>query len=550
MATSGSIPIEILFTSSRPGKKFTLRPEPRSPIPFQWVHVGARTIPHSLADTLCSTMTSQALLSTLNDVLGTDDRLYDRGVRECLEHFVHSEMDFGQAYGCLRHFLCWDKLNTLLKEKREEDEHMRGRAISGAHIANARVPPRRVWDLCSNRVLPYYVLHKTCGEHIRTVSHSWAPPSARQLVDTPVNGREWPVPIPQDTSLEHIRIELLNLGAEYVWLDVLCLRQHGRPEDEARRLAEWRLDVPTIGRIYSCGNTCITYFNGLGRPFDASPDALASPCHWLQRVWTVQETTERWLPAGTTGSAYDAARAFFREHLPRAIPDTQTGALGAVVHAIRTRSCTTELDRVHGLAYVLGCATLPVYEEGMPPARAWVALLKHLYPSARAMVAWMHICQCPESTALLPSWEEFMRCGSPPPTDTLIWAPELHLVDEACLGTEELGVYFQRTVQVGTLSMIANPGQDTLVFKRMPPLFAASRVVDKSSNYHAAGVFRTDVTYMVLELREDVYVIAEAIGESSLGSETVLEVSKRGSIRFSSHESFRDFRMVTVIYYE
>ncbi len=56
-----------------------------------------------------------------------------------------------------------------------------------------------------------------------------------------------PVPIPQDTSLDLIRIEMLNLGAEYAWLDVLCLRQEGRAKGglarggvEGRRAHYWR----------------------------------------------------------------------------------------------------------------------------------------------------------------------------------------------------------------------------------------------------------------------------------------------------------------------
>ncbi len=51
---------------------------------------------------------------------------------------------------------------------------------------------------------------------------------------TPINGYEWPVPMPRDANLDLIRIEMLNAGAEYAWLDVLCLRQvGGRGEDSA-----------------------------------------------------------------------------------------------------------------------------------------------------------------------------------------------------------------------------------------------------------------------------------------------------------------------------
>ncbi len=58
----------------------------------------------------------------------------------------------------------------------------------------------------------------------------------RNDVQTPINNYEWPVPIPKDASLDFIRIEMLNLGAEYTWLDVLCLRQVGGPgENVAQR---------------------------------------------------------------------------------------------------------------------------------------------------------------------------------------------------------------------------------------------------------------------------------------------------------------------------
>ncbi len=42
---------------------------------------------------------------------------------------------------------------------------------------------------------------------------------------TPINGYDWPVPIPKDANLDLIHIEMLNLGAEYAWLDILYLRQ-------------------------------------------------------------------------------------------------------------------------------------------------------------------------------------------------------------------------------------------------------------------------------------------------------------------------------------
>lgn len=68
-------------------------------------------------------------------------------------------------------------------------------------------------------------------------------------VQTPINAYKWPVPIPKDTSLELIRIEMLKLGAEYAWFDEVCLRPQGAPREDLRT-DEWRLDVPTIGHVY------------------------------------------------------------------------------------------------------------------------------------------------------------------------------------------------------------------------------------------------------------------------------------------------------------
>ncbi len=66
---------------------------------------------------------------------------------------------------------------------------------------------------------------------------------------TPINDYQWPVPIPKGANLDLVCIEMLNLGLEYTWLDVLCLRQKGGPREDLH-VKEWELDVPTIGAIY------------------------------------------------------------------------------------------------------------------------------------------------------------------------------------------------------------------------------------------------------------------------------------------------------------
>ncbi len=97
---------------------------------------------------------------------------------------------------------------------------------------------------------------------------------------TPINGYEWSVPMPKDANLDLIRIEMLNLGAEYAWLDVLCLRQEGG-KNEHLRIEEWKLDVPTIGWVYVAQADVVCYFNGLGRPLHLTPDDFESDRSWF-----------------------------------------------------------------------------------------------------------------------------------------------------------------------------------------------------------------------------------------------------------------------------
>jgi len=118
----------------------------------------------------------------------------------------------------------------------------------------------------------------------------------KPLARTPINQYQWPIPLPEGVDLERdVRTELLSFGAEYVWLDVLCLRQHSgtqKPSDHSTYLdsikqTEWKIDVPTIGNIYRAAQRVVRYFNGLGKPF--SEHGWDDPRHWLRRAWTLQE---------------------------------------------------------------------------------------------------------------------------------------------------------------------------------------------------------------------------------------------------------------------
>ena len=65
---------------------------------------------------------------------------------------------------------------------------------------------------------------------------------------------------------------------------------------EQRRLEEWKVDVPTIGAIYSNldqdgvygGGPIVIFMSGLGRSF--RHEGWDSNRHWLRRAWTLQES--------------------------------------------------------------------------------------------------------------------------------------------------------------------------------------------------------------------------------------------------------------------
>ncbi|GJE98182.1 hypothetical protein PsYK624_144040 [Phanerochaete sordida] len=430
MAEQG-IAEQLLFnsaTSGKSGRCFSLIPSPRSLIPLQWAHFGPGAISDALANTPCHTLDVDGVLRTLNDVLGSDHTLAMPGLRPCLEHFLCTSQDFGYLYGIFRghwhaDFVC---LLSDLSRKQVRDEEMRRNVLREGYIKDSNIRPRRAWDLYSNRVLPYYALPShpcvQIPDNLWTVSHSWVSPEERAEVWTPINGSKWPVPLPHATSLDHIRVELLNFGAEYVWLDVLCLRQKGRPEDEEQRKDEWKLDVPTIGSIYALPSVpCITYFNGLGLVADASEEASSSDRHWYNRVWTVQEYSTAWLPGGATGASSTAHESLYCRYsitmnpvelASRNNPSSDLFTLSYVYDMMRKRHATTELDRVFGLAYVFGCKTLPVYDEGCSPDLALAMLFKHIPASTRTSIFLQHIEAHPDDTAILlsilPSWNQLM----------------------------------------------------------------------------------------------------------------------------------------------
>ena len=443
---STTTPVEA-FKQFPKGLPFSIAPSNSSlpDPPLQRRFRGTGAITNDLADTLCSSLGVRELLGELNKVLGTEYEL-DADIDTLLHSYVEDpSVDFGRAYGELRRGWFCDpgRLKSRLENGKREDEHIRQQAIDPQRglIVHPRIPPRRVWDLYSNRVLPFWVLLSTdIPRNLWAVSHAWVELKDRQHVPTRINGGEWPVPIPNDIDLEQVRIELLNLGAEYVWLDVLCLRQKVRgdvklenplsPEEEwleRLRGEEWRLDVPTIGHVYRCkpSQVVITYFSGLGRPFSVGKTTLDESRAWLNRVWTMQETTPNWLLGGLTLQPFDehddgvsdVVSQFHKRmcdllgSLAVEIPD-----IFALITFLSSRKGTHDIDFIGALGYLLKCPAIPIYDEGQSVEDAWDLLLqqldsKHLtdllvmYPEAgqadgrKWRPSWHQLNQlCPERT--------------------------------------------------------------------------------------------------------------------------------------------------------
>ena len=224
-----------------------------------------------------------------------------------------------------------------------------------------RLYPRRIWDICANTVIPATWF---CGPPcpltrrqevglvgtpgVKPVSHAWVADEDLGFIMTEANQHMWPIPLPKGVLLEDVRGEMIRLGVRYAWVDVLCLRQRAQPtldtelatpvsrevvesttlstgviegvslntEEETvkrleqRRLEEWKVDVPTIGAIYSNldedglygGGPIVIFMSGLGRPF--RDEGWDSKRHWLRRAWTLQETPDlsKCLIAGLPGA--------------------------------------------------------------------------------------------------------------------------------------------------------------------------------------------------------------------------------------------------------
>ncbi len=335
--------------------------------------------------------------------------------------------DFGTAYGRLRGV--WNReendctIEDELRTREEEDKELRREALEGNRNMMRWTPPRRVWDLCSNRVVPWWA--KESEALIRKgwynpISHAWVDENDRVDVETPINGKEWSVPIPKDTNLNLIRIEMLRLGVTYTWLDVLCLRQKGGPREDLR-MEEWKLDVPTIGYVYGEAYRVVIYLSGLGRPLSLKEGDLESDRCWFRRAWTIQEVGNERIIAGDIPDGPVHAKpvddngnyetemltSFHKqlEHMERTTWHSSLRLFGTLAD-MQSRVSTNPVDRVAGLAFCLHAQC--VYHESETLEDAWTALVNAMSDRMRARILFLYPGVGLGGKKWRPTWEQVM----------------------------------------------------------------------------------------------------------------------------------------------
>ncbi len=181
---------------------------------------------------------------------------------------------------------------------------------------------------------------------------------------------------------------MLNLGAEYAWLDVLCLRQeHGLRED--LHVEEWKLDVPTIGWVYS-NVTVVCYFCGLGQPLCLKPDYFESDHCWFNRAWTLQEISEETMiiggETGDGGFMTEDIQKRFNEQLQLLKQMRRGYWVFNFLSQMQKRVSTKPLDKVAGLGYLLDLEYIPIYNSAHSEEDAWAALVDAMESTSRAQL--------------------------------------------------------------------------------------------------------------------------------------------------------------------
>ncbi|KAK0429826.1 hypothetical protein EV421DRAFT_1945903 [Armillaria borealis] len=342
-------------------------------------------------------------------------------LRSILKDCVEKNYNFGTAYGRLRRIWYTADCSNIRDELRRHeqiDRKMRQKALEGNRVVNPNLPPQHVWDLYSNRVMPRWVWDIQCPwEWPQPISHAWVDEKDHMDVITPINRKEWPVPIPKGTSLDLIWIEMLNLGVEYTWLDVLCLRQKGGPKEDLR-VEEWKLDVPTIGYVYWDAKVVI-YLSGLGLPLSLKEGDLDSDRCWFRRAWTLQEVSDSGISiiAGDTSDGPMHAEPIDKDgnyetglltRFHKQLGPAQGGNVFAQLTDMQDRVLTNPVDKVAGLTFPLRPRSIPAYHESESLEDAWTALVNAIYPFMRVSLFLFYPEVGLGCKKWRPTWEQVM----------------------------------------------------------------------------------------------------------------------------------------------
>ena len=400
-------------------------------------------ISSDLAKVSCRELNKEVLWRSLAAFIGLNEDTVQskyQWIQNDIHYFISCNFDYGLAYAAAR--VAWKHFNehsmdsnVISVQRSWWRKHAQGlyearlMAIEISHpgseqeviISPYSIMPRRLWDLKSNRVVNFHLIQST----IKTPPTFWAV-LHNQIVNywphilTAINQHQWPIPLPKSISLDHLRSELLTLGAEYIWIDVICLRQQSG-NDYQLQYDEWKLDIPTTGNIYRAAAKIVCYFNGLGIPF--GNEDWDRPRHWLWRAWTPQEIEdEKTIINGGTPQGQGQGQVFVNSQgkvLDRAIksrdgirPVMQLTAQVDSLHGCEIYELMREVAKGYAsnpvnnileLLYLLRTTKLPCYSEHKYCEDFWAQCF-HLLPFERKAEILFNFPY--RGSQWFPSWEQ------------------------------------------------------------------------------------------------------------------------------------------------
>ncbi|GJE96241.1 hypothetical protein PsYK624_124350 [Phanerochaete sordida] len=190
------------------------------------------------------------------------------------------------------------------------------------------------------------------------------------------------------------------------------------------------------------------------------------------------------------------------------------------------RSCTSEMDRVAGLAYCMGCAVLPLYDATAPLDEPWQLLIRSMADGARLRLFLLHRCDTP--FGLFPSWAQFVA-GAPTleeePVYAIPTADCLTLVQNDESPADRPGQYYQ-TAEISIPCHISVDGNKDLVIQFKGE--RAARRVPLGQGYTGIhGVILPGVFYTLVRLHllrksdsepkhEEYWVVGEVVGQKKV----------------------------------